>query len=436
MTIKDILPQMMRSLARPAHVDEARSKLHAGGDAADLNPAVAFETLVKGFGGKAEERSSRISEAEEAGDEEKSGDMPPVKESPPISAIAAQAMLSFDPSRIKQVEAATAAGNSADALAIDVDDAGKPGAGRPDMGDEILVDESADAELYGTKADGKTAKPGDMAAVPVTTRQEKGHPAPDGTDKPDDKTPVPVSTDDKIASSGGGEGNRRQDAAKADPSASKPDLKEPAVKGRGGEAADSGAMTPNTQNRPGGANSSPGLANAAAAPVKQAIHIAGVEIVSERSYGTVKTLNIRLQPLDLGTVTARLRMVPDGMQVELVADRRETADRLAADRDMLGKALQSVGLSDNAVVAITVTERGNPATSNAAGNQAGQQNFTAQDQTGGRNGGHPQATMQGEGNGNRDQRRTWNSDDQAQANAPASPLDPRGGRRLSRGIVV
>ncbi|PRD42664.1 hypothetical protein C5748_14650 [Phyllobacterium phragmitis] len=444
MTIKDALAQAVYPSARATHAQALRSKsapFSVGEDAADMKSAAAnFETLVKEFGesgGKAEKRSSRTSNAEDPdAEQEKDNAMPAAKEPGSIATMTAQAMLAFDPLRIKQAETASAAGSKAGGSGADTEEIGKQGAGLSSIFAETQFDENGNMEVDGPKTDGNAPKQTIPPADPAATRQKLDRPASDVIAKPNADNTTPVANDGKSSLSAGGGEIRNQETTDNDPKTStQPDVNGTA-KPRSSDAPNAGAVLPNTQSRAAGASNPAGSTNVAAPSTRPAIHIAEVQIVSERSYGVAKVLNIRLEPIELGTVTARLRLVPNGMQVELVADRRETAERLSADRDLLGKALQSAGLSDHAVVAITVTERGGTSTANATGGQTGQQNFAAQDQSGGRNGGQPHTHMQGEGNGNRDQRGAWTPDEQAQGSAPPSPADARGDRRLSRDIIV
>ncbi|KXF76014.1 hypothetical protein ATN84_13890 [Paramesorhizobium deserti] len=439
MTIDDILPQMARPSARQTHAEAPKSKSAVSSrdeNAADVKTAASFEALVKEVTDKAEKRSSRTSDPDEAEAEHWNDDTAPnAKEPGSVSTIATQAMLAFDPFRVRQAET-VASEDTVEALAGDAGESAERSGQGSNIDGEIQLDESAGMQPQNAKIEGKAPKHADMAGHPTEARQAVDSRALDGLPKPNGEGKAPVANDDEPGSSSsvGGEGIRRQSGAEKDAkSAVQADTGGTAIKGRG-EVSDSGALQPNTQSRMGGVSNQPNLANAPAS-AKPAMHIADIEIVSERSYGATRTLNIRLQPVELGTVTARLRLVPDGMQVELVADRRETAERLAADSDMLGKALRTAGLDDSVVLAITVTERGHSSTANMMNNQAGQQNFSAQDQSAGRNGGHPQTNM-GEGNGNRDRRGDWGADEQAQGNASSSPADARNGRPLSRGLVV
>ena len=82
--------------------------------------------------------------------------------------------------------------------------------------------------------------------------------------------------------------------------------------------------------------------------------------------GAARTLVVQLQPIELGTVTARLRLTPEGMHIQLMAENQAMAEHLAKDHDMLGKALQRAGVADDASsVTISVIDRSSAASSTA-----------------------------------------------------------------------
>jgi chemotaxis protein MotD len=105
--------------------------------------------------------------------------------------------------------------------------------------------------------------------------------------------------------------------------------------------------------------------------------VTAVQILSDRTTGAARTLVVQLQPIELGTVTARLRLTPEGMHIQLTAETKAMAEHLAKDHDALGKALQRAGVADDAsLVTISVVDRSS-AISNTA---AGQQNLAGQEQ--------------------------------------------------------
>ncbi|WP_457302792.1 flagellar hook-length control protein FliK, partial [Phyllobacterium sp. P5_D12] len=96
--------------------------------------------------------------------------------------------------------------------------------------------------------------------------------------------------------------------------------------------------------------------------------ITDVQVLSDRSMPGARTLVIQLQPIELGTVTARMRLTPDGMHIQLTAENPAMAEHLAKDHDMLTKALQRAGVADDASsVTISVIDRSGAASSTQTG---------------------------------------------------------------------
>lgn len=162
-------------------------------------------------------------------------------------------------------------------------------------------------------------------------------------------------------------------------------------------------------------NVSPASSGAVSAQPSAPARIADVQVMSERTFGTVKTLQIRLDPVELGSVTARIRLVGDGVEVHLVAEKAHAAEALAADRSIIEKALKVAGIGDENRISVTVTERGaassaqptsasqNAGHQQASGQQQGQQTFNMQNNSDGRNNPQGQPQMQftsGEGRQN------------------------------------
>ncbi len=194
--------------------------------------------------------------------------------------------------------------------------------------------------------------------------------------------------------------------------------------------------------QPAPKNSAPGESKAAATPSQGAARIADIQVVSERSFGTVKTLQIRLDPAELGAVTARIRVASEGVEVHLVAEKTHAAEALAADRSMIEKALKAAGVADDAKISVTVTDRNaagavqqaqashNAGQQQASGQQHGQQSgqqqaFSMQQGFDGRNGSETQAGLMG-GEGRR-------NDESGQAGRERS--DIQGAQDGGNGIV-
>lgn len=118
-----------------------------------------------------------------------------------------------------------------------------------------------------------------------------------------------------------------------------------------------------------------------------------IQLISERSFGAVKTLHIRLDPVELGAVTARIRVVADNIEVHLIADKAHGAEALASDRSMIEKALKVAGVTEDSKITVTIAERGTLTTQQTTPNQSAghQQGSGMQSDAGGRNGSQGQS---------------------------------------------
>ncbi|MEP7453725.1 flagellar hook-length control protein FliK [Phyllobacterium sp. SB3] len=115
------------------------------------------------------------------------------------------------------------------------------------------------------------------------------------------------------------------------------------------------------------------VANSASRPA-----ITDIQVVSDRTVGAARTLVIQLQPVELGAVTARLRLTSGGMHIQIDAATTAMAEHLSNDREALGKALHRAGVTDDvSTVTISVVDR---STTGSSANQTGQHNPGAQDQ--------------------------------------------------------
>lgn len=133
--------------------------------------------------------------------------------------------------------------------------------------------------------------------------------------------------------------------------------------------------------------------------------IADVEVTENRKVGEMRVLRIKLNPEDLGMVEARLRKTSDGLQIEIHADRQETARLLAADRHMLGKALEKSGLNDDGHLTIMIVDRSSQTVQQGQASNSGQS--TSQDNSGQNFNGQRQFSgQQGQG-GHNESRQTF-----------------------------
>jgi len=159
--------------------------------------------------------------------------------------------------------------------------------------------------------------------------------------------------------------------------------------------------------------------------------ITDVQVLSDRSMPGARTLVIQLQPIELGTVTARMRLTPDGMHIQLMAENPAMAKHLAKDHDMLTKALERAGVADDASsVTISVIDRSGASSST----QTGQQNPSAQDQPGARASGQGQSGFEGspgDRSGNR-----WPFGEMRSDERVETATDPDFEYGRSRGLVV
>ena len=94
----------------------------------------------------------------------------------------------------------------------------------------------------------------------------------------------------------------------------------------------------------------------------------------------VKVLTIQLHPADLGTVTVRMTLKADAMDVQVETGRRATARLIDADRDALAGLLRSAGYH---VEALTVRAVEQPSVASAPGGPQSGTNAGAQLQPGG-----------------------------------------------------
>jgi hypothetical protein len=85
---------------------------------------------------------------------------------------------------------------------------------------------------------------------------------------------------------------------------------------------------------------------------------ASLPSLNVKSDSALKVLHIQLQPADLGTVTVRMSLKLDALEIQLDATRQETAYMLRQDREALSKVLQSAGYAlDGVTVHIAEPDR-------------------------------------------------------------------------------
>jgi chemotaxis protein MotD len=86
----------------------------------------------------------------------------------------------------------------------------------------------------------------------------------------------------------------------------------------------------------------------------------------------IRTLLIQLQPADLGTVTVKMSLKDDALELHIEASQHETAQRLHQDQETLLKALRTAGyLVDGAAVRIVEADKMVTVPGNAGGQGLG-----------------------------------------------------------------
>lgn len=117
----------------------------------------------------------------------------------------------------------------------------------------------------------------------------------------------------------------------------------------------------------------------------------------------VNTLKIQMKPIDLGTVTATLRLHGDALVVSLQVETGEAYRQLSDDQDAIVKALRGQGFAvDQVSVQLSPVDRSNSAQQQGDGQTSQQQQFSSQPQA--REGG---SGRQGGNGGNGDGTRTF-----------------------------
>lgn len=128
----------------------------------------------------------------------------------------------------------------------------------------------------------------------------------------------------------------------------------------------------------------------------------------------VNTLRIQLNPVELGTVTAKLTAAGEQLSVEIQVESNEARQRLASDSDSILKVLRAVGYDIEKVI---VTQSSQSASANAQQGTAGRDQFAANQQTQGEGG-----TAGGDGG-----RGTGKQDGEATRHAGEKTPDSAGG---------
>ncbi|OYR11604.1 flagellar hook-length control protein FliK [Brucella grignonensis] len=251
---------------------------------------------------------------------------------------------------------------------------------KPDTNVSALADVTeADPEMTG-------ANLSDMPMPEALSKKDQ--PKKDQKDSVEASKKNPASVDPKNAAKADNVVSHNQPAATAAKQADGPEeasstLPKPEHSAQSSNAAEPDRSSVQPQQQAGKSPSVVDVKSPVPTASTAATRIADIQLVSERSFGAVKTLQIRLDPVELGAVTARIRLVADNnVEVHLVAEKAHGAEALAADRSMIEKALKAAGIADDAKISVTVTERGavNAVQHSSASQSAGQQQASSQQQ--------------------------------------------------------
>jgi len=96
--------------------------------------------------------------------------------------------------------------------------------------------------------------------------------------------------------------------------------------------------------------------------------INGVEILQSKKTGALTFLHLKLDPMHLGQVEARIRTSREGLHIELRSERQNTARTLAQDQLLLTQILEKSGFDRQSQIHVHVTEHGEQMMQNISGN--------------------------------------------------------------------
>lgn len=151
----------------------------------------------------------------------------------------------------------------------------------------------------------------------------------------------------------------------------------------------------------------------------------------------VRMMTLELDPPNLGTVTIKMRMAGDSVEVHLTADRLETTNLLRQERGALNDAMQSAGYSfDIAAIDHTRSQDANPNNSQSQSQPQHQQ--SSSDQRGSAsssNGAQADGGASGRSSGEGQSGARQNRQDHDPSQAPTDRQQEQGGRRIRSSTV-
>lgn len=87
------------------------------------------------------------------------------------------------------------------------------------------------------------------------------------------------------------------------------------------------------------------------------MQLSGVDITCNKKVGDVTILHLKLTPVELGTVDAKVRMTAQGLHIELCTQHRETARLLISNQQMLSYVLEKAHVHDGGHLLISVVDK-------------------------------------------------------------------------------
>nr|CBI79037.1 putative flagellar motor protein [Bartonella sp. AR 15-3] len=87
------------------------------------------------------------------------------------------------------------------------------------------------------------------------------------------------------------------------------------------------------------------------------MQLSGIDITCNKKVGDVRILHLKLTPIELGTVAAKVRMTAQGLHIELCTHHRETARLLISNQQMLSYVLEKAQVHDGGHLLISVVDK-------------------------------------------------------------------------------
>ncbi|AQX18603.1 hook-length control protein FliK [Bartonella sp. A1379B] len=87
------------------------------------------------------------------------------------------------------------------------------------------------------------------------------------------------------------------------------------------------------------------------------MQLSGVDITCNKKVGDVRILHLKLTPVELGIVDAKVRMTAQGLHIELCTQHRETARLLISSQQMLSYVLEKAHVHDSGHLLISIVDK-------------------------------------------------------------------------------